>query len=98
MSNDKTENDIIAYAAYNGIKDIITKSCTIIINVDANGDAEYEYIDNSVPTNPFIPINPKTNEPYYHSVFEENDAVWIGEWVAGEVKPIPNSELGGGHE
>lgn len=44
---------------------------------------------------PFIPINPKTNEPYFHSVFEENDAVWTGEWVVGEVKPIPNSEFGG---
>ena len=26
---------------------------------------------------PFIPINPETNEPYYQSIFKENDAVWI---------------------
>lgn len=26
----------------------ITKSCTLIINVDAEGNANYEYIDNSV--------------------------------------------------
>lgn len=40
---------------------------------------------------PFIPINPETNEPYFHSVFEENDAVW----VAQKVTPTPNSEFGG---
>ena len=27
---------------------------------------------------PFIPINPETKEPYYHSVFKENDTVWVG--------------------
>ena len=31
---------------------------------------------------PFIPINPETKEPYYHSVFKENDAVWVGRKVA----------------
>ncbi|GEM_PF-6217953 len=31
---------------------------------------------------PFIPINPETNEPYYQSIFEENDAVWVGQKVA----------------
>ena len=29
----------------------------------------------------FIPVNPDTEEPYYHSVFEENDAVWVGRKV-----------------
>ena len=29
----------------------------------------------------FIPINPETNEPYYQSIFEENDAVWVGQKV-----------------
>lgn len=43
---------------------------------------------------PFIPINPKTGEPYFHSVFEENDAVWI----AQKIIPIPDSEFGGDDE
>lgn len=30
---------------------------------------------------PFIPTNPETKKPYYHSVFEENDAVWVGRKV-----------------
>lgn len=30
---------------------------------------------------PFTPINPETGKPYYHSVFKENDAVWIGRKV-----------------
>lgn len=66
----------------------LTRSCTIVINVDANGDAEYEYIDNSVPT------NPETGKPY----FETRDDAWSGEWVAGEAKSIPNSEFGGDDE
>lgn len=83
--DDSAEKNIIAYAAYNGIKDMITKSCTIVINVDAEGNADYEYIDNSVPT------NPNTGDPY----FEIRDDAWNGEWVAGEAKPIPDSEFGG---
>ena len=35
---------------------------------------------------PFIPINPETKEPYFHSVFEENDAVWVGRKVT-PIKP-----------
>ena len=48
-----------------------------------------ERIDSTVP-----PINPKTGKPY----FETRGDAWRGEWVAGEVKPIPNSEFGGCHE
>lgn len=33
------------------------------------------------------PTNPNTGEPY----FETRDDAWSGEYVAGEVKPIPNS-------
>ena len=35
---------------------------------------------------PFIPINPDTKEPYFQSVFEENDAVWVGRKVT-PIKP-----------
>lgn len=86
--DDSAEKNIIAYAAYNGIKDIITKSCTIVINVDAEGNADYEYIDNSVPT------NPNTGKPY----FKTNENGFDGERVAGEVKPMPDSEFGGDDE
>ena len=41
-------------------------------------------VDMTLISEPFIPINPETKEPYYHSVFEENDAVWVGR----KVKPI----------
>ena len=35
------------------------------------------------------PTNPNTGKPY----FEIRDDVWNGEWTAGEVKPIPDSEF-----
>lgn len=38
---------------------------------------------------PFILINPETKEPYFHSVFEENDAVWVGRKI---------TPRGGNHE
>lgn len=41
-----------------------------------------------------IPINHKTDKPY----FKINENTWDGEWVAGEVKPIPSSEWGGDDE
>lgn len=37
---------------------------------------------NVAKSKPFIPINPETKEPYYHSVFKKNDAVWVGCKVA----------------
>lgn len=38
-----------------------------------------------------IPSNPNTGKPY----FKVNENAWDGEWAAGEVKPIPDSEFGG---
>lgn len=52
------------------------------------GEGRIELADktntNVVKSKPFTPINPDTKEPYHHSVFEENDAVWAGR----KVKPI----------
>lgn len=41
---------------------------------------------NLAKSKPFTPINPATGKPYYHSVFKENDAVWVGRKVA-PIKP-----------
>ena len=43
-------------------------------------------VDMTLISEPFIPINPETGKPYYHSVFKENDAVWVGRKVA-PIKP-----------
>lgn len=40
------------------------------------------------------PTNPDTGKPY----FEIRDDAWNSEWVAGEVKLIPDSEFGVGNE
>lgn len=39
---------------------------------------------------PFIPINPETKDPYYQSVFKENDAVWVGRKVT-PIRPNQNT-------
>lgn len=61
------------------------------LEVTINGDNVElkERIDSLVP-----PINPNTGKPY----FKINENAWDGEWVAGEVKPIPDSEFGGSDE
>lgn len=43
---------------------------------------------------PKPPTNPNTGKPY----FKVGEMAWNGEWVAGEVKPILNSEFGGDDE
>lgn len=50
--------------------------------------------ENMVLVDKNIPINPETGKPY----FKINENAWDGEWVAGEVKPIPSGEFGGDDE
>ena len=59
------------------------------------GENTQKHIDeNMVLVDKNIPIDPKSGEPY----FETRDDAWNGEWVGGEVKPIPDSEFGGDNE
>ena len=61
------------------------------LEVTINGDNVElkERIDSLVP-----PIDPNTGKPY----LKINENAWDGEWVAGEVQPIPDSEFGGSDE
>ena len=40
---------------------------------------------------PKPPTNPNTSKPYFETRYD----AWDGEWVAGDVKTIPDSEFGG---
>ena len=58
------------------------------------GSVDYETGKVKIAMSAKQPINPANGKPY----FEIRDDAWSGEWVAGEVKPIPNSEFGGDDE
>lgn len=53
------------------------------------GSVDYETGKVKIAMSAKQPINPANGKPY----FEIRDDVWNGEWKAGEVKPITNSEF-----
>ncbi len=97
MSDDKIQRQITINSIFlnisnpymcDGNGDIVDGSGRIV------GTANYETGIVSLTIPPAAPINPANNKPY----FKINENAWDGEWVAGEVKPIPDSEFGGSDE